>query len=67
MREWKRIRRYTSADKAWIWSLHDDRENKGIALVSLNAYATWITPDNYYHKQQFDTVEAAKLAVEMML
>ena len=66
MREWKLIKRL-SGNGELVWWLCNMGSGQGIALDHLNAYTTWITPDNHYHKQQFDTVEAAKLAVEMML
>lgn len=59
MREWRLTR--------LGWSLFDKQLDKGIALVSSTAWTQWVTSDNKLHRQQFDTVEAAKLAVEIML
>jgi hypothetical protein len=50
------------------WSLYDAQLDKGVALVSTkNALARWIGPDGKLHQRKFETVEAAKLAVEVLL
>ena len=59
MREWRLTR--------LGWSLFDKLLDKGIALVSSTGWTQWVTADNKLHRQQFDNVEAAKLAMEILL